>query len=250
MSRVSLNSVSRFVTFCNLSLVALLSFAGCIHIPTPEEQMRHIEQATGLRPDADGASSDPALTKVHHGYPVMVRFKMGNVWGRWATRVAVGEIGDEVGGILGFLTGQTRSGVGGITGSPFDRVLSQTIGQPLSVVVVLRHGKPGASRLDVYNQSSTIYPYDPLPSVEWVSMSAGTLYSADSSFARRILNNGPLMSILENFRSGYVRVDEYAVSFLFAGSENEYSGMLRNFGSYENMLNKILDGLAGIADEI
>jgi len=58
------------------------------------------------------------------------------------------------------------------------------------------------------------------------------------------------MSILENFRSGYVRVDEYAVSFLFAGSENEYSGMIRNFGSYENMLNGILDGLAGIADEI
>jgi hypothetical protein len=162
----------------------------------------------------------------------------------------VGEIGREVGGILGFLTGQTKSGVGTITGSPFDRVLSQAIGQPLSIVAVLRHGKPGASRLDLYNESSRIQPYDPLPSVEWISMSAGTLYSVDTLFARRILDNSRLIKILENLRSGYVRVDEYAVSFLFAGSENDYSGMIRNFGSYENMLNGILDGLAGIANEI
>lgn len=250
MLKVTQNSFFRFFYYSNLSFMVLFSLSGCIHVPTPEEQMRHIEEATGLHPEADVSASEPALTKIHHGYPVMVRFKLGDVWGRWATRVAVGDIGREVGGILGFLTGQTKSEVGGITGSPFDRVLSQTIGQPLSLVAVLRHGKPGASRLDLYNQSSTIRPYDPLPSIEWVSISAGTLYSGDTSFARRILDNSRLMSILENFRSGYVRVDEYAVSFLFAGSENEYSGMIRNFGSYENMLNGILDGLAGIADEI
>jgi len=144
MSRFSLNRLLQVVLYGNLILTAFFSLFGCIHVPTPKEQMRHIEQATGLRPEPDSASPEPALTKIHNGYPVMVRFKMGNVWGRWATRVAAGELGREVGGILGFLTGQTKSGVGGITGSPFDRVLSQTIGQPLSMVAVLRHGKLGS----------------------------------------------------------------------------------------------------------
>lgn len=77
MSRFSLNRLLQVVLYGNLILTAFFSLFGCIHVPTPEEQMRHIEQATGLRPEPDSASPEPALTKIHNGYPVMVR------WGKF-----------------------------------------------------------------------------------------------------------------------------------------------------------------------
>jgi hypothetical protein len=70
------------------------------------------------------------LTKIHRGFPVRITTRMGNVSGRHAARVTAGEVGREVGGIVGFLTGQGTS-IRNVTGSLFDRVLSSAMGEPL-----------------------------------------------------------------------------------------------------------------------
>lgn len=217
---------------------------GCLSTPTPEQQYANIEAKTGLRLGDDGF-----LTKTIRAYPMTMRIQAGDVWGRYAARVAIGETGRQLGGFWRILTGSYEH-VGTVVGSPLDRLLSRAIGQPLSLIAVLKHGKPGAPRLDVLSEFSTIQPEDPQPVVARVGFTAGDLRTADAALAARVSGHTELMRHLSRFRSQYIRIDEHAVSFFFAGSEREYSGMIQNHGSYENFLNSIADSLADLADAI
>lgn len=234
----------------SLPVISMSLLSGCLPVPTPEQQLQSLESGTGFRPvTIDGASAD-YLEKVHRGYRMLLRIKMGNVWGRYVARVTAGEVGRELGGIWSFLTGSYRSGVGGVTGSPFDRLLSDMIGQPISISVIADHHKPRASRADIYSMFSNIKPYDPQPEIQYIGLGPGTLYAADSRYAQRVLAEAELVERLKNFRSQYIRVDDRAVSFIFAGSENDYSGMIRDSGGYQQLINAIADSLADMADKI
>lgn len=236
-----------------LVFTATLAFMPVVVIAGESRQekiLAEFEKQTGLKaveiPDTEGSY----LGKTHRGYQVLYTAKAGDVWGRYAARLTMGEIGREVGGLLGFLTGQYKSGVGGVTGSPLDRMLSKVIGQPLSVTIILRHGKAGAPRLDILSGYSVIEPEEKLPKRQKVGFKAGYLYAADADFAARIAGNETLMRRMKDMRSQYVRLDNDAVSFFWAGSETDYSGMIMDHGGYYKMINTILDDLADIADAI
>jgi hypothetical protein len=161
----------------------------------------------------------------------------------------MGEAGRALGGVAAFLTGQGEH-VGTVVGSPLDRALSQAIGQPLSFFVVARHGKPRASRLDVLSGASPIQPADPQPRAARVGLGAGDVYTADGALAARVTADRGLMSRLARFRSQYVRADERAVTFVFTGTETDWSAMIREHGSYDRLVNAIMDAVTGIADHL
>lgn len=231
---------------------ALFCISGCV---TSSQQatnnaMVQIEQQTGLKPVQLPNTTNQYLGKNHRGYEILYSAQAGNVWGRYAARLTMGEIGREVGGIMSFLTGSYKSGVGGVTGSPLDRLLSTLIGQPLSVMIVLKHGKADAPRLDVLSGYSKIEPEDKLPQRAKVGFKAGSIYSADEAFAKRLSDNSALMKRMVKMRCEYIRVDQDAVTLFWAGSETDYSGMIGDHGDYYKMLNAFMDNLADIADAI
>ena len=231
---------------------ALFCIVGCV---TSSQQatsnvMAQIEKETGLKVVQVPNTTNVYLGKNHRGYEVLYSAKAGNVWGRYVARLTMGEIGREVGGIMSFLTGSYESGVGGVTGSPLDRLLSRLIGQPLTIMIVLKHGKPGAPRLDIVSGYAVVKPDDPLPQRAKIGWKAGSLYSADEAFAQRIAGNAALMKRMADMRCEYIRVDKDAVTFLWSGSETDYSGMMSDHGGYYKMINAVLDNLADIADAI
>ncbi|HVR42018.1 MAG TPA: hypothetical protein VMS56_01130 [Thermoanaerobaculia bacterium] len=214
-----------------------------------EKVLREIEKQTGLtRSEIPGAEGE-YLGKTHRGYRVIYTAKAGNVWGRYAARLTMGEIGREVGGVLGYLTGQRHSG-GTIVGSPLDRLLSEIIGQPLSVTILLDHGKPDAPRLDIVSGYSPLARDEELPEQARISRRAGAIYSNDAELAARLTSNKALMKRMKSLRCQFIRVDGEAVAFLWAGSETDYSGMINDHGGYYRMLNALMDDLADIADAI
>jgi hypothetical protein len=58
------------------------------------------------------------------------------------------------------------------------------------------------------------------------------------------------MKRLKNLRDQAIIVDNDAVTLLFAGTELDYSSLIRNHGDYFTMLNDLMDDLADIADAI
>lgn len=230
-------------------LYFFLSGASCTKVPSAGEQLSNLEARTGLHEIKFLDTKGLFLGKTHKGYELMARFEMGEVWGRYTARVIMGESGRELGGVWSFLTG-SYANIGSVVGSPLDRMLSRAIGQPVSMFFVLKHNKPNASRLDVLSSFSTVTPQDPLPKFANVGFSAGSIYTADKKFADSILADSALMESLRLFRSQYIRVDQHAVSFTLAGSENEYSGTINNAGGYEKMINSVMDTLALIADKV
>ena len=73
---------------------------------------------------------------------------------------------------------------------------------------------------------------------------------ADSAFAGKLAANKQLMNRMKSLRGEYIRVDGDAVTFLWSGSETDYSGMIMDHGGYAKMLNAIMDDLADIADAV
>ena len=63
-------------------------------------------------------------------------------------------------------------------------------------------------------------------------------------------DNAALMKRMAKMRCQYIRVDENTVTFFWAGSETDYSGMISDHGDYYKMINGIMDDLADIADAI
>lgn len=228
--------------------LAILALSCCAPLQSYDQVMQDFETQTGLREQRFEDGSGVYLGKVHRGYPMMVQSQMGDVWGRWGARVAMGEAGRSIGGIASFLTGSYEH-VGTVVGSPLDRLLSSVIGQPLTIVVIARHDKH-PSRLDILSSFSTVRPEDPQPSFRHLGFKVGSIYTADKAFGSRLLANQELIERLVDFRSQYIRVDEFAVTFTFSGSEGDYSAMMRENGGYAGLYNRIMDTLADIADAI
>ena len=234
-------------------LVCVISFApevtGSAQSLKPE-MLAQFEQKTGLKPVEIPDTQGAYMGKTHRGYNVLFTAKAGNVWGRYAARLTMGEIGREVGGFAAYLTGQ-RGRIGeSVVGSPLDRLLSQYLGQPLTLAMVLTHRKPGAPRVDVLSDHSKVGPEDTLQRRNKIGGNAGYVYSDDADFASRVQGNAALMKRLKDVRNEYIRLDQEAVSFFFAGTEVEYGGMIRDHGDYFKMLNDLMDDLADLADTI
>ncbi len=227
----------------------LMATAGCAAGAAGRNAVEDFKAKTGLEPTVVGDNREQYLRKVHRGYEVLFRAQAGEVWGRYGARLAMGEAGRELGGVAAFLTGQGEH-IRNVVGSPLDRALSQAIGQPLSFFVVARHGKPAAARLDVLSDFSTIKPADPLPRAARIGFNAGDLYTVDPALAGRVTANRPLVERLGRFRSEYIRADERAVSFMFAGSENDWSAMIREHGGYDRLINSIMDAVTELADAL
>lgn len=214
------------------------------------EMLAQFEQKTGLKPVEIPGTQGAYMGKTHRGYNVVFTGKAGNVWGRYAARLTMAEIGREVGGFAAYLTGQ-RGRIGeSVVGSPLDRLLSQYLGQPITIAIVLAHHKPNAPRLDVLSDRAKVAPEDRLQRRDKIGSNAGYLYTDDADFGKRVLSNDALMKRLKNLRYEYIRLDQDAVSFFFAGTELDYSGLIRDHGDYFKMLSDLMDDLADIADAI
>lgn len=234
-----------------MSLIILLALPiTLIASSAAQKVMEQIQRETGLAPIEIPGTEGAYLGKTHRGYEVIYTAKAGNVWGRFAARLTMGEIGREVGGLLGFLTGQRESLGGQVVGSPLDRALSRIIGQPLAVTIILKHDKPDAPRLDIVSKYSVLADEVDLPEQARINFKAGAIYSADAAFASRLSGNKALMTRLKKLRCQYIRVDPDAVTFLWSGSETDYSGMISDHGGYTKMLNALMDDLADIADAV
>ena len=214
-----------------------------------EKQIREFQEKTGLAlvevPDTEGTY----LGKTHRGYQVLFTTQIGDVWGRYFARLAMGEIGREVGGVLAFLTRSYEYGTGP-AGSILDRLLAQWIGQPLGITIFLHHGKTDVPRLDIVSGSSTVKPAEELYKWERIGFGPGTLYSPSGRFAEAILGDEELKKQLKKLRGQYIRVDDQLVTFFWSGQEQDFSAMIRAHDDYYAMINGIIDSLADIADHI
>jgi len=241
------HAVVPWILLCLVVLTRIVT--GSVQALKPE-MAAQFEQKTGLKPIEIPETQGAYMGKMHRGYAVVFTAKAGNVWGRYAARLTMGEIGREAGGFAAYLTGQ-RGRIGeSVVGSPLDRVLSQFLGQPLTLAMALAHRKPGAPRLDVLSDRSKVVPDDKLQRRDKIGGNAGYIYADDAEFAARVQGNAVLMKRLKDVRNEYIRTDRDAVSFFFAGTEVEYSGMIRDHGDYFKMLNDLMDDLADIADAI
>ncbi len=232
------------VTCCAIGLAGLRTSAQALK----PEMLAQFEQRTGLKPLDIPETQGAYMGKTHRGYPVVFTAKAGNVWGRYAARLTMGELGREAGGLAAYLTGQQGRIGESVVGSPLDRLVSQFLGQPLTLALVLTHRKPQAPRLDVLSDRSVAGPDDRLPRRDKIGGNAGYLYAEDTEFCARVAANGALMKRLKSLRNEYVRLDRDAASVFFAGTEAEYSGMIRDHGDYFKMLNDLMDDLADLAD--
>lgn len=243
--------IRRVVIPCTFLCIVALAPAGTGSAQSLKpEMLAQFEQKTGLKPIEIPGTQGAYMGKTHRGYSVVFTAKAGNVWGRYAARLTMGEIGREAGGFAAYLTGQ-RGRIGeSVVGSPLDRLLSQYLGQPVTLAMVLTHNKPNAPRLDVLSEHATVAPEDGLPRRDKIGSNAGYLYADNADFARRVQGNAALMKRLKNVRNEYIRSDQDVISFFFAGTELDYSGLIRDHGDYFKMLNDLMDDLADIADEI
>lgn len=236
---------------CSVILAAGLIVAGCTGLQKKyqEEALVTIEEETELKtvevPNTDGEY----LGTEHRGYRILFTGKAGDVWGRYAARLTMGEIGREVGGVMAFLTSSYEYG-GNVAGSPLDRLLADVIGQPLSVTMILVHGKPNAPHLDIIGDYANVLPEDKLPKVKRLGIGPGTIYTRNAAFARRLLDNTALMDRMDDLWGAYIRVDNEAVSLFWAGQEVDFSRLINDHGGYYDMLRAFMNDLADIADAI
>ena len=213
------------------------------------EMQAEFERKTGLEPVDIPGTQGLYLGKTHRGYNVVFTAKAGNVWGRYAARLTAAEIGREVGGFAAHVTGQ-RGRIGeSVVGSPLDRLLSEYLGQPITIAIVLTHNQPNAPRLDVLSDRARVKPEDTLERRDKLG-AAGYLYTNDAGLSQRVAGNEALVKRLKNMRYQQVRLDRDTVAFFFAGTELEYSALIRAHGDYFKMLNDLMDNLADLADAI
>lgn len=231
-------------------LIALSASFGALAQSAQERALAVFAEKTGLKPITIPDTEGHYLGRTHRGYQVVYTAKAGDVWGRYVARLTLGELGRETGGVLGYLTGQRRALGGTVVGSPLDELLSRQLGQPLSVTIMLKHGKPNAPRLDVLSDYAKVGPAEKMPQRARIGHNAGHLYSDHEAFAAKIAANEALMKRMRNLRTQYIRLDADAVTFFFAGSERDYSGMMMDHGGFDRMINDIIDDLADIADAI
>ena len=231
-------------------LIALFAAFGALAQSAQERALAVFAEKTGLKPITIPDTEGQYLGKTHRGYQVIYTAKAGDVWGRYVARLTMGELGRETGGVLAYLTGQRRALGGTVVGSPLDELLARQIGQPLSVTIMLKHGKPNAPRLDILSDYAKVGPAEKMTQRARIGHNAGHLYSDNEAFAAKLAANDALMKRMRNLRTQYIRLDGDAVTFFFAGSERDYSGMMMDHGGFDRMINDIIDDLADIADAI
>ena len=214
-----------------------------------EKQLRELEEKTDLALIEVPDTASTYLGKTHGGYEVLFTTQVGDVWGRYFARIAMGEVGREVGGVLAFLTSSYEYGTGP-AGSVLDRLLAQCIGQPLGITIYLHHGKSDVPRLDIVSGSSTVKPEERLPEWERIGRGPGSIYSPSQRFVRAILRDDGLTKRLKKLRGQYIRVDDQFVTFFWSGQEQNFSAMIREHDDYYAMINGIMDSMADIADNI
>lgn len=242
-NRLNSLSLSRLKSYSSqfIGLCLVLLLGSCVPANQAQNQLEYLKKETGLReiPSPDGQGT--YLGKTHHGYEVLFTTQMGNVWGRWAARVGLGEL-------LAFVSdGAYRTPV---AGSQLDRLLSRVIGQPLTIIVIVKHKKPSASRLDIITPFSTVPSEDPLPKARHIGLNTGSIYSRNLEFVDRIASDKDLMGAISDLWSPYIRVDERAVTYIYAGPETDLSSMIRQHGSYPDYINSVMYIAASIADKI
>src|SRR5881296_1302656 len=154
------------VPFTLLLIIALAPARPSSAQTLKPEMLAEFEQKTGLKPVEIPDTQGFYIGKTHRGYTVVFTAKAGNVWGRYAARLTMAEIGREAGGFAAYLTGQ-RGRIGeSVVGSPLDRLLSEYLGQPITLAIVLTHNKPNAPRLDVLSEHAKVGPDDKLPRLD------------------------------------------------------------------------------------
>ncbi len=237
-------------------ILSILSFFGTFQISyagkiedIQKEAMAKFLAETGFQPEEIEGVDGPYYAKTHRGYKVLMKGKAGNVWGRYAARVAMGELSREAGGVIAHLGGGAEYG-GSAAGSVFDRLLARVIGQPLNIAIILKHGKTSVPALDIVTISAIAKPAVKRTKTGKVGFGSGGIYTDDPAFGKAITSNPVLMKKLKKLRTHYIRVDDLAVSFLWAGQETDYSDMIRDHKDYYSMINSIIDSLADIADLI
>src|SRR5258707_12888025 len=72
------------------------------------EMLAQFEQKTGLKPVEIPGTQGAYMGKTHRGYNVVFTAKAGNLWGRYAARLTMGEIGPEAAGSAAAGTGKRR----------------------------------------------------------------------------------------------------------------------------------------------
>jgi hypothetical protein len=238
-------------TYCLLLCLVVLAPVRIANAQTMKpEMLAQFEQKTGLTPVAIPDTHGTYLGKTHRGYRVVFTAKAGNVWGRYAARLTAAEIGREVGGFAAHITGQRGSAREGIVGSPLDRLMSRYLGEPVMLAVFLAHEKPHAPRLDVLSDRAKLGPADMLQRRDKIGGNAGYIYTENAELASRIAGNAALMKRLKKLGYQYLRLDTDSVAVFFAGTELEYTSLIRNHGDYFTMLNDLMDDVADIADAI
>ena len=251
MNRQVWNRLETAAVQCSVILAAGIIVFGCTGLQKKyqAEALVTIEEETGLKkvevPDTDGEY----LGTEFRGYRILYTGKAGDVWGRYAARLTMGEIGREVGGIMAFLTSSYEYG-GNVAGSPLDRLLADVIGQPLSITMILVTDKPNAPRLDIIGDYANVLPEDKLPEVTRLGIGPGTIYTRDKAFAQRLTDNTALMDRMDDLWGAYIRVDGDAVSLFWAGQEVDFSRLINDHGGYYDMLRAFMNDLADIADAI
>src|SRR5688572_3590399 len=242
--------MSAVTTFVLIGLSTLASARIASAQTMKPEMLAQFEQKTGLKPVEIPDTQGTYLGKTHRGYRVVFTAKAGNVWGRYTARLTAAEIGREVGGFAAHVTGQRGSNREGIVGSPLDRLMSRYLGEPVMLAVFLAHEKPHAPRLDVLSDRAKLRPDDMLQRRDKIGGNAGYIYADDDGMSSGISRNEALMKRLKNLRLEYIRLDKDSVAFFFAGTELDYSGLIRDHGDYFKMLNDLMDNLADIADAV
>ena len=82
-----------FVPCILLAMVALGSSVTGVAQAMKPEMLKEFDQKTGLKPVEIPETQGFYMGKMHRGYNVVFTAKAGNVWGRYAARLTVGEIG-------------------------------------------------------------------------------------------------------------------------------------------------------------
>lgn len=228
-----------------LALVLSLGSVAAHAAPSVEEQLAAIRSNTGLESVGDDGNGTPVLGKSHRGHPVVVRFRMGDVWGRYVARLAASELTRN---LNGFWQQFARAPGNTSVGSPLDRLLSNAIGYPIEIVAALELGKEQAQQLALIAERA---PFGAAGLRELDSPRLGHLvFYGDAALADRIAGDATLSKRLKGMRSCSVRVEGNSVVFAFAGDEKQYGAMIRESGGYYGMLNGILDSLADIAEKL
>lgn len=221
-----------------LALLLLLA-APVLADPTSELLAR-----TGLVQLEEGEV--PVFGKTHRGYPLRMQAAAGDVWGRYFARLALAEASQALPEAVRRIYFDVP-GPGDLAGSRADKVLSEVMGYPLTVTVVIDHDLP-VEPLFVYTGRSVFRPELSPPEQAALPGTALRLYCDNPELATRVLEQQPLRERLGKLRNPVLAVTEGQTVFAWAGDEVEYSAMIRDHDSYPAMLIGIFDTLVDLTE--